>query len=129
MTVRPARTSPAKNEVGDRREAPLGRGRKVIGFAVGLAAAMSLNLFVGPRSAASHPTDHASPSPALAISGPTAASGPAVPPAGLDAKPSPGTFADGVPVADPPLERAPAHKASRAAKRHPPKHRGASKRR
>ena len=133
---------------------PPGLRRKVVGFAIGLGAALLLNVLVGPGSAAwrsstvSVPSDsarwaaaptnaapaaasaNAVPAAAPASAAPAAASAPAVAPSAPEAKPSPvaGSPDDGAPVADPPLRKAAAHKASRATKRHPPKHRVASRR-
>jgi hypothetical protein len=101
---------------------PPGFWRKAGGFAIGLAVALVLNVLIGPRSAVwRSPASSRPAEPVRSVA--AAAPEPAAAPSHLEAKPSPsaGSVAD-VPVADPPLREAVAHKASRSTKRHPAKH-------
>jgi hypothetical protein len=95
-------------------DAPVPRGlwRKVTGFAIGLTAAIGLNMLVGPRSAVWRST---------AISGPSdPASSAAAAPSGLEAKTSPvAGNPDIAPVVDRPSKKAAANKVSRSTKQHP----------
>ena len=122
-------------QMEDRGEAPLGRWRKIVAFVVGATAAMSLNVFLGPRSAASRSsatsrqTDLASSSQAVTPSTVTTAPERSVVPSGVEASPSPGTRdSAGAPAGPRPFKRAKEHKASRSTKRHPVKRRGTSRR-
>jgi hypothetical protein len=107
--------------------------KKAVGFALGLSAALLLNLLVGPGAAVwrssetPRPADPPSAPPPLARSVPAVAR-PAEAPAVLAAKPAPAAeIPASAPVSARPLEPAGAHKSARAAKRHPPKRRAASR--
>jgi hypothetical protein len=99
----------------DGGEAPIGRWRKVVAFVIGLTIAIGGYIVVGSRL----PTWRSSANASEVV----ASSGPATATPALGAG-----NPDGAQVADRPVPKAEPHKANRPQRRHPPKHRVASRR-
>jgi hypothetical protein len=114
------RATPDRIEGGG--EAPIGRWTKVLAFTVGLAAAIGGYALVMPRAAAWRTWASAHLPP------PASASVAVGNPAPLTATPSLGAAnPDRVQAVDHPVEKVAAHKARHSKRRHPTKHRTASR--